>query len=178
MAYMHMHVVATMSITMSSGLIAKVFEVTQQTSETRDGEDGEGLSFAQRVLYGASFAVALLSLKCISSFHERSSDDSCPVQLFGISGDTLLIYFFATVCFVLTTLEATSDPMVFQACMVFLFVCGTSGGFIIQRMYGAFKSPHASDIEYTQIDRFSAIAGSNRVGINESSKLLSTADNH
>jgi uncharacterized membrane protein len=171
---MQWHVLATMSITMSSGLIAKVFEASQNSDsdEEKDTEEGEALSFAQRALYSISFAVAMLSLRHISVLHERNSHDSCQVSVFGIPLDTILIYFFAMAICLMMTVEAASDPLVYQCGLVFLFLCGATSGFLVQIICGG---GHSAVEQHGDFERnFAAVAGNNRAEPTETSKLITS----
>lgn len=183
-SYMRWHVLATMSITMSSGLIAKVFEASQDTSEGQGEGVGEGvgvdsnseeheiLSFAQRALYSVSFAVALLSLRYISELHERANNDSCQVSVCGVTLDTISVYFFATATCLLVKVEAASEPLVYQCCLVFLFMCGTTSGLLVQMICGGRDHSVVDQQHVGDFERFAAISGSVGAGPTESTKLI------
>jgi low temperature requirement protein LtrA len=122
---MNLHSTGVMGVTLSAGLIVRVF---YQKSVTVGDTP---LAVYSRLLYSGAFAIALLSFWHIHRCHSHFHDDPA---LCGIS-ENVAIHIIAVIIVAVAFIPIT-NPLALQSLLLILFFCGMTVGVFMEKIQG------------------------------------------
>ena len=130
-ACLYLHLPALMGVTLSSGLVVKVFNAHHT-------EDGVSIAFYQQLLYCCAFATTLMSFWKIHKQHLPQREDA---QIMCVDENIAIhIVFLSMLCL---SWIPISDPLLLQSVLLLLFLIGISIGAIMEWIES--RSPDSSE---------------------------------